>query len=168
MQSAALRRFNAPSVSEVEFDVTLRDGGSYSFPAWVSQSVLATLLNNSESGRATEIVVDLLRVPAGRWVEAWEIDHWGCTTEPAPREDVGETADRRAAAARSCSLLAFAHRALPAEVREETLEEWVDEIQTAADLGLPVRRRALSILLRSLPVLALRARLPARVRGGGS
>jgi hypothetical protein len=68
--------------------------------------------------------------------------------------------------ARCHALLRLANFALPPAVREEALDEWMDEIQCAAEKGLPFRRRALSILCRSLPALALRARLPIRSRRG--
>jgi hypothetical protein len=63
-------------------------------------------------------------------------------------------------------LLQLANFVLPPSVREDALDEWMDEIQSAAEEGLPFRRRALSILFRSLPALALRARLPVRARRG--
>jgi hypothetical protein len=63
-------------------------------------------------------------------------------------------------------LLQFANFVLPPSVRKNALDEWMDEIQSAAEEGLPFRRRALSILFRSLPALALRARLPVRARRG--
>jgi hypothetical protein len=66
------------------------------------------------------------------------------------------------------SLLAAAHRVLPRTVQEEALDEWLDEIECAASQGKPVLRRTISILCRALPVLAVRSRLPARARGGGS
>lgn len=64
------------------------------------------------------------------------------------------------------SLLRLANLALPPSAREDALDEWMDEIQSAVEEGLPFRRRALSILCRSLPMLALRARFPVRARRG--
>jgi hypothetical protein len=86
-----------------------------------------------------------------RWAEARSLDH------PAP-----DPIDRRVSRCRS--ILELANLALPSSLREDALDEWMDEIQTAAEQGLPIRRRAFSILLRSLPALALRARLPVRAR----
>jgi hypothetical protein len=63
-------------------------------------------------------------------------------------------------------LLQCANFVLPPSVREDALDEWMDEIQSAAEENLPFRRRALSILFRSLPALALRARLSVRARRG--
>lgn len=63
------------------------------------------------------------------------------------------------------SLLDTAGRLLPPAVRDETLDEWIDEIETAAEDGQPVVRRTLS-LLRSLPILAWRGRRAVRVRPG--
>jgi hypothetical protein len=63
-------------------------------------------------------------------------------------------------------LLRLANLALPRSVREDALDEWMDEIHCAAEEGLPLRHRALSILFRSLPALALRARFPVRARRG--
>lgn len=66
------------------------------------------------------------------------------------------------------SLLGAAAGLLPASERDDALDEWIDEIETAAALGHPIRRRTCSIVLRSLPVLALRARVPRRApRKGG-
>ena len=81
-----------------------------------------------------------------------------------PQEEV--VPSRRAQ--RCKSLLAAAHRVLPRTVREEALDEWLDEIECAASQGKPVLRRTISILCRALPILAVRSRLPARARGGGS
>lgn len=66
------------------------------------------------------------------------------------------------------SILRIANRLLPEGSREEALDEWMDEIETAAAKELPVFRRTASIVVRSLPVLALRIRLPARAPRGGS
>lgn len=81
---------------------------------------------------------------------------------PAIRESAGQ---RKVAKCRS--LLGLAHRVLPPGVREDALDEWMDEIECAAVEGKPVLRRTLSILCRSLLSLALRSRRPARARGNG-
>jgi hypothetical protein len=75
--------------------------------------------------------------------------------EPAPR------------VARCRLILRIAHRVLPPGMREDALDEWMDEIECTAEKGRPVLKRTFSILFRSLPVLAWRSRGPARVRGGG-
>jgi len=66
------------------------------------------------------------------------------------------------------SLMSMATFALPSEIREESVDEWMDEIECAAAEERPVLRRAISILLRSLPILAWRSRLPTRARRPGS
>jgi hypothetical protein len=65
------------------------------------------------------------------------------------------------------SMLELANRVLPPGVREEALDEWMDDVECAAEAKKPVIRRTLSILFRSLPSLALRSRRPARARGNG-
>jgi hypothetical protein len=150
------------------FNFVLQDGSSDAVVVHLLNSELATLMGDSESGRTPAVVVELIEQAVGRSIEASEIHHWGCSPAPAEPALASAKRDRRAAVHRACSLLALAKRALPPEVREEALQEWVDEIESAAEEGQPVRRRAVSIVLRALPVLAVRSRLPARVRGGGS
>jgi hypothetical protein len=71
---------------------------------------------------------------------------------------------KRAAFCRS--VLSVGARLLPAEVRGDALDEWTDEIATAEQEDAPVFRRTASILVRSLPPLAVRSYLPApSVRG---
>jgi hypothetical protein len=73
---------------------------------------------------------------------------------------------RPSRAVRRCnSLLDAAGRLLPPSVRDEAVDEWRDEIETAAEGGRPVVRRTLS-MLRSLPIHAWRARRPVRARPG--
>ncbi|HEU5254022.1 MAG TPA: hypothetical protein VFU16_11930 [Solirubrobacterales bacterium] len=73
------------------------------------------------------------------------------------------------AGVRGCrSVLSIAAATLPPNIREETLDEWIDELECAADENRPVLRRAVSILVRSLPILAWRSRLPSRARKPGS
>lgn len=52
---------------------------------------------------------------------------------------------------------------LPREVRDDQFNEWCDEIQCAREDGVSVGRRTLSLVLRSIPRLAWRARR-SRVR----
>lgn len=63
-------------------------------------------------------------------------------------------------------LFELANMVLPRAIREDALDEWMDEIHCAVEAGLPVRQRVLSILFRSLPKQALRARFPVRARRG--
>jgi lipoprotein signal peptidase len=53
---------------------------------------------------------------------------------------------------------------LPREIREDQFNEWRDEIQCAKEHGLSAGRCTLSIVLRSIPQLAWRARRPSRIR----
>jgi hypothetical protein len=151
----------------VEIEIVLRDEPRHlRFETHVTQSEFSVLLGYPKSLEAVEIVTEVLREMIDLPVSPSDIDRWHIveSVEPAPATP---KRDRRRGVAPARSLLALANRVLPPEDREEALAEWVDEIETAADEGLSVRRRAISILLRSLPVMALRSRLPARVRGGG-
>jgi signal peptidase II len=67
---------------------------------------------------------------------------------------------------RCLSALRLACLLLPQEIREEQFSEWRDEIQCADEHGLSSGRRTLSIVLRSIPRLAWRARRPGRLRSG--
>ena len=78
-----------------------------------------------------------------------------------------EPAPARGRVERCHSILRLANLVLPPRVRGEALDEWIDEIECAAAEKKPVLRRTLSIVFRSLPSLALRARLPARARREG-
>lgn len=60
--------------------------------------------------------------------------------------------------------LALAARLLPAAVRQDALDEWIDEIECAAEAGKRIRGRALSIMLRTVPHAIWRAWRPAVVR----
>jgi len=66
---------------------------------------------------------------------------------------------RRGRAGRCALVLRFASRLLPATTREACLEEWVDEIYTADEAGLPVKGRVTSILARALPSTFWRERV---------
>jgi hypothetical protein len=79
-------------------------------------------------------------------------------------EPVGQAGPSRTV--RRCgSLLGAASRLLPSSVRDEAVDEWLDEIETAAEDGRPILRRTLSIL-QSLPIQAWRVRRAVRVRPG--
>jgi hypothetical protein len=98
--------------------------------------------------------------------EKWSFTFEGVRPEPTTAAEPEEAPNTKAVRCRS--LLASASCLLPPDEREEALDEWADEIETAAQKGGPVVRRTLSILFRSLPSMALRTRLPSRVsRGGG-
>jgi len=90
-----------------------------------------------------------------------EVESAGIEAESAGAPD---SAARRISRCRS--LLQLANFVLPPAAREDALDEWMDEIQCAAEENLPLGGRVLSILCRSLPALALRARLPVRARRG--
>ena len=79
-------------------------------------------------------------------------------------DDVLDSTVRRVSGCRS--ILRLANFVLPRSVREDALDEWMDELLSAAEEDLSFRRRAISILCRSLPALALRARRPVRARRG--
>lgn len=83
----------------------------------------------------------------------------------APPKALDAASSRKVTRCRS--ILGLVNRALPRGVRDDMLDEWMDDIETAAEEGMPVRRRMASIL-RSLPVIAWRARRPARAREGGA
>lgn len=89
---------------------------------------------------------------------------------------VGDTPERLAAGKsdtrthqrveRCRSVLRVANLLLPRGVREDAFDEWVDEIECAAEAGLAVVSRTLSILFRSLPVMVWRSRGLAQVQRG--
>ncbi len=78
-----------------------------------------------------------------------------------------ERGSQRGRVGRCRSLLAIVRHVLPSDVRDDALDEWLDEIECAAAAGRPVVRRTASIILRALPSLAWRSRVPARARGKG-
>jgi hypothetical protein len=51
---------------------------------------------------------------------------------------------------------------VPSSLREDTIDEWLDEIETAADAGKPVLWRTVSILIRALPRVVARGWRPTR------
>jgi hypothetical protein len=82
---------------------------------------------------------------------------------------VHETKRPTAADMHRCqSLLEVGQRLLPARIREETLDEWVDELETAAEKGRAIWRRTFSILFRALPSIACRSRLSLHGRRGSN
>lgn len=74
--------------------------------------------------------------------------------------------DRRVHRCRS--VLNLAKAALPRDIRDDYIDEWMDEIECAAARNRPVLPRVMSILVRSLPILTWRSRIPTRVRRPGS
>ncbi len=76
-------------------------------------------------------------------------------------------ASSRRATGHCRSVLSLAYLALPLSTRQDALDEWLDEIACAEVAGRPVVRRTLSIIVRTLPRLAARSRLPIRARGKG-
>lgn len=94
---------------------------------------------------------------------------WEAGVEAARAKQAVVAKPARARQVAKCrSLLEIGNRLLPQDVRDEALDEWMDEIECAAAKDLPVFRRVLSILLRSLPALAWRNRQPAPARRGGA
>jgi hypothetical protein len=75
--------------------------------------------------------------------------------------------DRSERVARHRSLLSIARLLLPRGARDAAFDEWVDELECAAAVGLPLARRTASILLRALPREAWTSRRPVRARGRG-
>jgi hypothetical protein len=71
---------------------------------------------------------------------------------------------REATVTRCCSALTLAHLLLPPSVRGDALDESIDEIETAAETGRPVVRRTISILVRTLPLLAVTSRVSTHAR----
>lgn len=84
-------------------------------------------------------------------------------------DQVSRRADARRSKrmSRHRSVLAFVDWLLPPDVREEVLDEWMDDVETASEEGKRIGRRVFWILVRSLPSEVWRSRRPARVRGGG-
>lgn len=89
----------------------------------------------------------------------------------ARREAAGRGSDeaprRSRDVARSRSIISAAIRLLPANAREEALDEWMDEVECAAEAGAGTRARTWSIVSRALPVAIWRAWWPARARQRG-
>jgi hypothetical protein len=65
--------------------------------------------------------------------------------------------------ARSRSVISAAVRLLPASAREEAIDEWMDEVECAAEADVGTIGRTCSIVLRALPTAIWRAWRPARV-----
>lgn len=63
--------------------------------------------------------------------------------------------------ARCRSILEIVHRALPASIRADALDEWIDELECAASARRPVVKRTVSIVIRAIPLMLLQGhRLP--------
>lgn len=163
-------------MSEVQITATLRDGRRVALPCVVDARDLATLKKGTDDSiaLAQELTLRTLRMNGLVTFEDSDLDSavstWAMMFDPIRKEDKVEQVkappDRRLAKCRS--MLELATGFLPLAERDEALDEWTDEIETASAKGLPIFRRTCSIILRSLPVLALRSRLPKRApRGGG-
>jgi hypothetical protein len=171
--------------STVSVNLVLRDHEELHFLRSINEVEKAQLrVAGSEGVRARDALVAALLIEEGK-LERHELVHWDKIVQrwemQFPDEDQNwlfrdrtrgrrvkphqSDSDRRTT--RCCSALRIASRLLPAKVRNEELDEWVDEIYTAVDEKSPIIRRTASILLRSLPVVVLRSRLPARSRRGG-
>ena len=100
-------------------------------------------------------------------VRGFEIQVASLNSPPSAAQSLTETAEQPQRVRQCRSLLSLAKAVLPKDVREDAIDEWMDEIECAAAEDRPVLRRAISILVRSLPVLAWRSRLPRRARRPG-
>jgi hypothetical protein len=61
-----------------------------------------------------------------------------------------------------CSVLSLVHRLLPVTIRQDALDECIDELECAAAENRPLLRRTLSISFRAVPILAIASRVQAR------
>jgi hypothetical protein len=82
-------------------------------------------------------------------------------------EETPEAAKEARSVGRCRSILGIAKVVLPRDVCDDAVDEWMDEIECAAAENRPVLRRTISIVVRSLPLLAWRSRVPMRVRKPG-
>jgi hypothetical protein len=123
----------------------------------VDETIVRVAKHQGEDEVAVKIKVPLVSLAVA--IRSLGLEVWFAERDP---ESVRGSSARNVSRCRS--LLQAANVALPSSVREDALDEWMDEIQSAAEEGLPVRRRALSILFRTLPVAALRTRLRIRAR----
>jgi hypothetical protein len=78
-------------------------------------------------------------------------------------------AERRARQLARCrTILELVHYALPASTRRDALDEWIDEIESAASADERIVGRTASIVLWAAPQLALRRHRPVRAHGNDS
>lgn len=156
--------------------ILLADETSLRYPCSVSPTQAAALEKGSRQNKA-ETEIDIFR----RTIDAREIDrkkvHAFAVSLDRPsgsRMNIYVAPGRFGGGKRSVTkvdrcrtLFYLAKVALPPSARDDAIDEWMDEIECAAAAGRPVLRRTVSILVRSLPRLALRSRLPKRVRERG-
>lgn len=155
----------------------LPDGRKLVTVVALSTSEVAAFANHPEVGErmARDLIAMLLRRNAlildeglsldGAF-ESWGVSLFDAATTDQP--DVAPASPPSPRLTRCRSLLGLATGLLPASEREDAFDEWADEIETAMADGRPILRRTCSIVLRTLPVLMVRARLPKRApRGGG-
>ena len=150
------------------------DGTSRSYPCLISaQAALSLKGEGSISRDKTEFeLFEKVLVAAGiddRDLTSFGVELIEDGLDTPSAQSMGSPSMQPDRSVRHCrSLLGIARIALPEDVYEDAVAEWMDEIESAATNDRPVIRRAVSILIRSLPVLAWRSRLPSRVRHPGS
>lgn len=71
---------------------------------------------------------------------------------------------RERAVSRCRSVFNLGKRLLPSDVRDDVTDEWIDEIETAAEAGKPVLWRTISILAYAFPCAVIRSLRPSRAR----
>lgn len=166
-------------MSAIQVEVTFNDGQEYTLRRPMDHGVAKALRARSLE-REHDFVEDYVfqaLVAAGlgkRGELATFANRWSVHIVDDEPDDLfkvrfpeaGKPHHRRVTKCRS--ILEVANRLLPRDTRDETLDEWMDEIEAAAERDLPVFGRVVSILFRALPVMAWRSRLPTRARGGGS
>ncbi len=62
------------------------------------------------------------------------------------------------------SVLELVHHFLPAVIREDALDEWIDELEAAAAEGAPIVKRTVSIVTMAVPRLVIRGVLSNGIR----
>lgn len=151
---------------------TLTDHTSHALVVEVSEdeaSILQLRPGSSDAALLGRRKLEDLECDMGSPVASWRVELVSDKSlEVVDPDDSNASCvlSERSAVHRARSLLAFAYRLLPADTRLEVFDEWMDEIETAAEEKLRVRRRTISIILRSLPIMVFRSRRPVRVREG--
>jgi len=156
-------------------EILLEDETQLTYPCAISPAQAAALEGRSGHSR-TETEIDIFkRTVDARGIERRKVSAFGVSLDAsslnlnivvAPgRFGGGKKPVKNVSRCRS--LLDLAKVVLPPSARDDAIDEWTDEIECAAATGRPVLRRTVSILVRSLPRLAVRSRLPKRVRERG-
>jgi hypothetical protein len=170
-------------INAVEIGVTLENGQTERFLVEMPKEEWQKLHRDTESSQIAreQLILDvvsdagIIQFPSiselSDVARSWEISF--APSDIRVSDDLPEVDDAKVdrpdeRTAKCRWVLRLANHLLPSEAREESIDEWIDEIETASEGGVGVYRRTASILVRSLPVLAWRSRMPARVRGGGS